>query len=106
MATYTIPVRSGVEAFKQTIELDGKYYSLSFYYNIRDQHWFLTIARETVILVSGLKLVHSDDLLSQFRHIEDAPQGALFIQDTKGLYRDPDTVDFGSTILMKYTDAI
>lgn len=106
MATLTIPVRLGVEAFNQTVELDGKYYRLSFYYNLRDQHWYLTIARETVDLVSGIKLVNTNDLLYQFRHIEDIPQGVLFITDTKGLYRDPDAVDFGSTILLKYTDAI
>lgn len=106
MATYTIPLPTGVEAFNQQIPLEGKIYNLSFNYNAREKHWYMSISRNNADLLSGLKLIHGSDLLSQFKYIEDMPKGQLAIVDLNGLYADPDNDTIGSTVVMRYTDAL
>lgn len=106
MATYTIPLPIGLQSFTQQVELDGKVYDLLFKYNARESRWYMTIARNDVTLLSGLKLVHGSDLLSQFKYVEDIPKGLLAIVDLNSLYADPDADTLGQTVVMRYTDAL
>ena len=101
---YSIPVQSTTDPFSQQVELDGFLYDLTFLWNERDQHWFLTIGRDDVVLVSEVKLVVTDDLLSQYTRVEDLPPGTLSIVDLDDLDRDPDGA-FGDRVLLLYEEA-
>lgn len=106
MATYTIPLPTGLQSFTQQVELENKVYDLLFKYNAREAHWYMTISRNDVILLSELKLVHGADLLSQFKYIEEMPKGKLAIVDLNSLFTDPDAETLGQSVVMRYTDAI
>lgn len=105
MTIWTIPVQSGTDAFAEQVELDEKVYDLTFRWNARDAHWFLSIGLEGVNLISGIKLVASDDLLAFARRIEHLPSGRLFISDLDGFDRDPDETLFGDRVVLLYDDA-
>ena len=104
MATFIIPVQTTTDPFSQQVELDGLLYDLTFLWNARDQHWSITIGRDDVVLVREVKLVHvpDNDLLSQFRRIEDLPPGQLYISDLDGFDRDPDDTLFGDRVVLLY----
>jgi hypothetical protein len=101
---YSIPVQSTTDPFSQQVELDGLLYDLTFLWNSRDNHWSLTIERDDVVLISEIKLIITDDLLSQYGRIEDLPPGRLFVQDLDGLDRDPDGLIFGDRVLLMYEE--
>lgn len=114
MATFKIPVPTTTDPFSQQVELDGLIYDLTFLWNSRDSHWSLTIARSDVVLIRGIKLITinalasglepDNDLLYQFRRIEDMPPGKLYIQDLDGLDRDPDGTTFGDRVILIYEE--
>lgn len=100
---YTIPVRTTTDTYLFAVELTGKVYDMRLHYNQRETHWYLDISRNDTDIVKGVKLVHSDDLLSQFRAY-DIPEGKLIIYDITGNYRDPDADNFGENVLFQYED--
>lgn len=107
MSALTITVPPGqLQAFTQEVELDGKVYELSFRYNRRESKWYVTLIRNGAALVSNIKVVHGADLFSQFKYIEDMPQGNVLVEDINGRDRDPDADSFGSTVFMRYQNAV
>lgn len=104
MSTFIIPVSDTTDPFDLQVELDGRVYDLYFRWNSRDIHWVMDIGRDGTVLVYGIKLVNSPDVLIQFRRISDMPDGVLFIDDLDGLDNDPDDLNFGDRVVLKYTD--
>lgn len=100
---FTIPVRNTTDTYLFAVELSGKVYDMRLHYNLRESHWYLDVSRNGSDIVKGVKLVHSDDLLSQFRAYE-IPEGKLIVYDITGAYRDPDADNFGETVLLQYED--
>lgn len=100
---YTIPVRNTTDTYLFAVELSGKVFDMRLHYNQRESHWYLDVARNGDDIVQGIKLVHTDDLLSQFRAYE-IPEGKLIVHDITGAYRDPDADNFGETVLLQYED--
>jgi hypothetical protein len=105
MARFIIPVQPTTDPFSQQVELDGLIYDLTFLWNARDVHWSLTVGREDVVLIDEVKLVIIDDLLAQYRRIEDLPPGIFSVIDLDGLDRDPDDTLFGDRVLLIYEEA-
>lgn len=104
MSVYVIPVSSTTDAFTQQVELDEVAYDLTFRWNARDAHWFLSISLNGTEIVSGIKLVISTDLLQYARRIDDLPTGKLMIVDLDNQDRDPDSVLFGDRVVLMYDD--
>lgn len=102
---YSIPVQSTTDPFSQQVELDGLIFDLTFLWNARDGHWFLTVGRDSAVLVSQVKLIHVDNLLLQYRRISGLPAGRLYLHDLDGLDRDPEETLFGDRVLLLYEEA-
>jgi len=103
---YTIPVSETTDAFIEQVELDGDIYDLSFRWNARDHHWFLDIGQDEVVLIAGIKLVNSPDLIGEFGRIEDLPPGVLSVEDLDGNYADPDDMNFGDRVQLRYDENV
>lgn len=101
---FSIPVQETTDPFSQQVELDGLLYDLTFKWNARETHWSLTIGRDDTVLIQQVKLVHIDDLLSQYQRIEDLPPGRLYVFDQDGLDRDPNETLFGDRVLLLYEE--
>jgi len=106
VSTFIIPVSDTTDPFDEQVELDGRVYDLAFRWNPRGIHWSMDIARDGDILVYGVKLVVIDDLLSQYQRIGGLPDGVLFMEDLDGLDTDPNDVNFGDRVVLKYTEAV
>lgn len=105
MASLKINTLSTSRAQTQVCELDGKSYLLAFRYNARDGKWRWTITFEDTVLVVGLPLVESTDLLRNFDHVADIPPGTFLVVDLDGLGRDPDPDTFGDRVILQYDEA-
>jgi hypothetical protein len=97
-----IPTDSDVPQYTQITSLDGVAYQLSFAWNTRDGHWYLTIADvDGNTITAGLRIVCNKNLLRRCLDSR-APQGALFADDTTGEGRDPDFVELGTRVQLVY----
>lgn len=105
MSTFIIPVSEDTDPFEQQVEMDGRVFDLAFRWNDRGQHWTMDIGRDGVVLVFGIKLVVTTDLLSQYQRIGGLPEGTLFIDDLDALDSDPSDTNFGDRVQLKYTEA-
>ena len=104
MAFFIIPVPTEVIPFHEQVELNGSLYLLKFQYQFRSGFWLLTITKAGVVLLASVKLVNTLDLLAQYRHIEDLPQGKIIISDQNLQQADPDATNFGDNVLLMYED--
>ena len=108
MATLRIPVTVDPLANSMTVELDSLNYKLSFRFNARDDHWYVDIYFEDIIVLFGVKVVHTDDLFGQFSYMqadERLPPGTFQVLDITGADRDPSKTDFGEDIVLLYVEA-
>ncbi len=106
MAFFIIPVPKEIIPFDQQVEMDGTLFLLQFRYFFRDNFWRITIIKAGVKILSSMKLVHTKDLLAQFRHIEDLPLGTIIVSDQNLGDADPGTTNFGDTVLLMYQDTV
>jgi hypothetical protein len=100
-----IPLRNGPRAYRMTVELDGATYALSLRYNARDAAWRLDLGVTGAPLLVGIKLVNSEDLLAQHRHIDGLPPGRLRVVDVAGRFADPDATTIGTQVVLVYDEA-
>ena len=109
MATLRLPVKNGLPAYRFSVELDGVLYSFRFRWNVRDNHWFMDIIEaDGSAVIDGVKVVNSDDLLSQFDHKQvtgNLPPGTFRVVDVNGANDDPDTTTFGEDVVLLYVEA-
>lgn len=82
------------ETFQSTLE--GVNYTFIVKYNTRDASWSLQIGRSGEDPVVKTKIVIGNNLLAPYYHLEDIPQGGLYVIDEEELldarpFRD----DFG-----------
>jgi len=103
MSIFIIPVQNRTDANILTIELSGDFYQLKFEFNANEMMWYMSIIKGTIEIISSVKLVSSDDLLSQFRAY-DIPKGKIFVEDKDGLFSDPNEENFGESVFLKYDD--
>lgn len=102
MTILNIPVPGTTDAFTESLELDGTIYELKFRWNARDRHWMLDVITGGDLLMAGIKLVISDDLLARDLRPEGLPPGRLFVADLDNLDRDPEETLFGDRVLLRY----
>lgn len=105
MALFTIPVSDTTDPFEEQVELDGLIYDLAFTWNPRDNHWFLTVGREGVTLLTHVKVVNDQDLLAPYTRTEDLPPGSLQVVDLDDEDKDPCATDFGDRVVLRYEEA-
>ena len=103
MALYNIPVQKGTDANSFSVELSGEVFEFNFTFNKSESKWYMSVLRNSVAVVSGQKLVNSQDLLSQYRAY-NIPQGVLSIVDKDGLFADPDELNFNESVFFRYED--
>lgn len=105
MSTLIIPTAFGSPAFRITVELDGEVFGLRFQINRRDDFWRMTVERDGVVLLSGVKIVTGGDLLIAQRYIDELPAGILRADDTDGLDAEPTEANFGDRVKLLYDEA-
>ena len=101
---FTIPTFSD-PFYEQVIPLEGADYQFTWLWNRRGSFWSLSIAdQESVPIVSGRRIVVDFNLL---RRCTDPrrPPGLLVAEDTSGAGLDPDQLDFGTRVLLRYWTA-
>ena len=105
MTITTIPVQRTTDAFTQQVEINGDMFDLTFLWNARDHHWSISIGQEGSMLISGIKMIISDDLLAYARRIDGLPPGRLMVVDLDDHGRDPNETLFGDRVVLMYDDA-
>ena len=87
------------------VSLDGVDYQLSFLWNERADHWFLTV-RDSLgtDLITARKLV-ADVPFAVHDTIDGMPDGQLWIVDSTGAGEDAGLRDLGSRVLVCYVDS-
>jgi len=103
MSLFNIPVQNRTDANSISISLSGILFTLNFRFNANESKWYMDILKESVNIVSGIKLVASADLLSQFIAY-DIPEGTMSVVDVNGNYADPDESNFGQSVFLRYED--
>lgn len=100
---FNIPVQNRTDANTLSVELSGDIFTLAFRFNANELKWYMDIIKNNEHVVSGVKLVESTDLLSQYRSY-DVPAGQISIVDKDGLFKDPDDTNFGESVFLRYDD--
>ncbi len=80
MALFQLPYPSSENETMQ-VTLDGVSYRLTWLWNARDSHWFLSLALlDGTSVASGMRVVISWDLLQHIGHLR-APPGEIYFFD-------------------------
>lgn len=101
MSIYNIPVKDTTDANSFAVELSGDIFVFNFRFNENENKWYFDVIKNSINILLGIKLVNSEDLLSQFIAY-DIPQGIISIVDVEGLYADPDDLNFGESVFLRY----
>lgn len=105
MSVFNIPVQNRTDANRLSVELSDEIYEFSFKFNANESMWYMSIIKNSVDIVSAVKLVASDDLLAQFRAY-DVPHGTIKIVDKDGHFADPNESNFGESVFLRYDDEL
>jgi hypothetical protein len=89
----TIPVANAPHQI-MTVTLDGQPYRFTFIYNSREDRWYMSIGNSSgEVIVAGIKLVVSNELIRQYEAY-DLPPGAMYVISTHSPYAEPDRNSF------------
>lgn len=89
-------------SFIESVTLDNKIFELHFDWNVRDEHWTMTIRdKNNQVIVAGIKIVANYELISMYRYL-DVPPGYMMAADMSGQGLDPGFDDFGTRVLLMY----
>jgi hypothetical protein len=91
-----------VPEYTQTTTLDGVDFQLTFSYNARDEHWYLTIRTAQNVEITGcegIKLVQRGWPIRRV-YDQNRPAGELFILSE--LTSEPGLEDLGATSFLCY----
>lgn len=104
MAIVEIPVRNDFDRYSLIVALDGTDYRLSFAYNTRDDHWYLSVElTDGTELASGIPIVADTPLLGRWSYKDDIPSGGfLMAVDTTGESADPVKDDLGDRLRLMW----
>lgn len=105
MATIQIPLRSDLDAYEFTIDLDGRTYNFEIQWNSRTNYWTLTIKNDAQVEICGaMPLLVNSDLIGRFRN-EFLPPGILTLFDTVGENHEANKSDLGVRCVLLYEEA-
>jgi hypothetical protein len=103
MTTQIIPtLTDGSSKYSQITALDGVNYQLTFLYNSRDLHWYLTIrteADEEIVGCEGIKLVQGGWPIRRVYDLNRPPGEFLVLSELKS---EPGLTDLGDTTILSY----
>lgn len=103
MAIVKIPTTPNLPHYNQFTTLDGVTYQLVFFWNVRDEHWFMDIFD-----INGNAVLLSTRLVCNFpllrRANPGAPPGQILAVDTSGVDLDPLLDDLGTRVELLYYD--
>ncbi len=95
-----IPFDSTQDAFTQDVDFDGVTYSLSLWWNFRDEAWYLDFADSAgVTLRTGIKVVLGIDLLNGHASL---PAGNLLAVPTDPAQVEIAKEDMGNKVSLIY----
>ena len=100
MAIVEIPVRSDLDRYSLTVDLEGTEYRLLFAFNSRDDHWYLSVdLTDGTALVSGTAIVADSPLLGRWAWRQELPaDGYLMAVDSSGEAEEPRKEDLGDRV--------
>lgn len=80
---YIVPIFSNVSSkFIMTSELNEEVFRLSFYWNTREEYWYMSILDpDNVPLLMDIKLVPNYILLTQYKAYSSLPKGDFILYD-------------------------
>lgn len=104
MALYEIPSRNDIPNYQYTIELDGEVFQLEFYFNQRDNRWFMSIRQEdgSAVLL-GIPIVSGMLLIERFV-MSGLPLGDVLPMDFEGGIEYPRRGDLGAGVQVMYNE--
>ncbi len=104
MSIVELPLQTGLSAYRSTVEIEGVRYVFNYYFNQRQNNWFLDILRpdNSPILV-GTPLQTKVDLTRNALHL-DIPKGLFYAYDTLGKGHDATLKDLGDRVKLVYEE--
>ncbi len=104
MAEQSLPVRVDDFHYKFRVNLDGAFFRFGFHFNDPHRSWYVDVFDDgDNILVGGLRVKLTTDLLRQYHHLP-VPPGRLACVDTTGESNEPDELNFGPSVLLVYVE--
>ena len=105
MASYVLPLRTDLPAYRFQVELEGRTYGLRLRWNERAAAWFLSVlTADDALLLSGVKVVVGVPLLR--RHVDSRlPPGELMALDTARADAEAGLEELGARVVLTYTEA-
>jgi hypothetical protein len=104
MSMYYLPTWEAPQHYEYQTDLEGKIYTLNFYWNQRAGAWFLSVSDlDGNRLVAGRKVLLNTPILGRAIR-PDGPPGLLYAVDTSGEDTEPGQTDFGGRVRLVYVD--
>lgn len=105
MAIIEIPLRSDLDHYEFSVDLDGKAYLFEIIWNTRNETWFLTIKNdEDTPIVAGIPLLVNSNLIARFER-DELPPGVLTLLEVSGSNLDAEKADIGARCVLIYEEA-
>lgn len=95
-----LPLKT-LAAYTETVVLDEIPYDLTFNWNTREGCWSLSIDRDNVRILSGIKIVNNYELISRFANVL-LPRGLILVIDLAGLNEIPGRQNLGTDFKIAY----
>jgi hypothetical protein len=101
--TSIIPIEPGIAQQKMTIQLENGSYDLTFRWNVRMERWFMSIGDAQGEILNNKMIALNGPILYYFSS-RRLPPGEFMAVDMTSSNQPPGLNDFGSRVLMFYTD--
>lgn len=83
MSLHEVTLKSGFDTLT-TISIDGRSYDVHLKWISRDESFEMRFGVQGGTLLCPTKVTTNSDLLGKVRHLDEMPQGILFVVDTIG----------------------
>lgn len=101
---WELPARYDMSSYQYTIELSNEIFLLKFYFNRRDNRWYMSIYDETENpIILGIPIIINWGLIDRFKMLE-RPLGSIFAINFSQEEKNPVRKDLGTNVLLFYND--
>lgn len=106
MATLVIPIRSDLQAYKFSIDLEGEIYVLDFGFNTRSGRWYMSIYDSTgeTLLVGDIPILINIPLHDQYVD-ERLPPGRFIALNEADNLSEATVDNFGIDVKLFYEES-
>lgn len=106
MAVLEIPVQNDLGAFREFVTLEGTLYIFDFYFNQRQNLWFMDILDDNELpQLVGIPIQTNVPHTIHLKYL-NIPQGTFVAFDVQGQEKEADTDDFGVRVKLLYEESI